>query len=112
MADAAEEFFSFGIWVRRRRKALDLTQAALAQQVGCAEVTIRKLEADTLRPSREIAERIAVCLQIPPSEQALFLQVARAERSVDRLPAPQVHIGIQALPVAPPPVLKAEIPVD
>ena len=112
MADAAEEFFSFGIWVRRRRKALDLTQGALAQQAGCAEVTIRKLEADALRPSREIAERLAVCLQIPPGEQALFLQVARAERSVDRLPAPQVPLNIQALPLAPPPMLKDQLPVD
>src|SRR4051794_34712546 len=28
------ETYSFGEWVRRRRKALDLTQAALAAQVG------------------------------------------------------------------------------
>ena len=35
------ETHSFGYWVRRRRKALDLTQAELAAQVGCAEVTIR-----------------------------------------------------------------------
>ncbi|MBV9791303.1 MAG: tetratricopeptide repeat protein, partial [Chloroflexi bacterium] len=112
MADATEEFFSFGICVRRRRKALDLTQGALAQQAGCAEVTIRKLEADTLRPSREIAERLAVCLQIPPDEQALFLHVARAERSVDRLPAPHVPRNIQALPLAPPPMPKDQLPVD
>ncbi len=46
MVNVVEEQFSFGAWVRRRRKALDLTQAALAQRVGCAEVTIRKLEAD------------------------------------------------------------------
>jgi hypothetical protein len=32
---------SFGYWVRRRHKALDLTQDALARQVGCAETTIR-----------------------------------------------------------------------
>jgi transcriptional regulator with XRE-family HTH domain len=27
---------SFGYWLCRRRKALDLTQAALARQVGCS----------------------------------------------------------------------------
>ena len=43
---------SFGYWVRRQRKALDLTQAELAQQVGCAEGTIRMIEADARRPSR------------------------------------------------------------
>ena len=36
---------SFGDWVRRRRKALDLTQEHLAQQVGCALATIKKIEA-------------------------------------------------------------------
>ena len=40
---------SFGYWLRRRRKALDLTQEALARQVGCAVITIRKIEADELR---------------------------------------------------------------
>ena len=60
---------SFGYWVRRRRKALDLTQEALARQVGCAGGTIRKIEGDARRPSRQIAERLAVCLEIPPAEQ-------------------------------------------
>src|SRR6266436_5254470 len=63
---------SFGYWVRRRRKALDLTGAELAQQVGCAGVTIRKIETDARRPSRQIAERLAECLQIPPEDRAAF----------------------------------------
>jgi predicted ATPase/transcriptional regulator with XRE-family HTH domain/Tfp pilus assembly protein PilF len=88
MTEVVDNLFSFGIWVRRRRKALDLTQAALAHQVGCAEVTIRKLEADAFRPSREIADRLASCLDIPPDHRDLFVQIARAERSVDRLPSP------------------------
>ena len=37
---------SFGYWIRRQRLALDLTQAALARRVGCATVTISKLEQD------------------------------------------------------------------
>lgn len=86
MPEVVEDVFSFGIWVRRRRKALDLTQAALSERVGCAEVTIRKLEAEAFRPSREIADRLASCLEIPPDDRELFIQVARAERSVDRLP--------------------------
>ena len=57
MIEMGQDIFSFGTWVRRRRKVLDLTQATLAQRVGCAEVTIRKLEADIFRPSREVAER-------------------------------------------------------
>ena len=48
---------SFGAWLKRRRKALDLTQEALARLVGCAVVSIRKIEADEQRPSRQTAER-------------------------------------------------------
>ena len=74
---------SFGYWVRRRRKALDLTQAELAQRVGCAEVTIHKIEADERRPSSQIAELLAEHLRIPPAERATFLQRARGEVAVD-----------------------------
>ena len=88
---------SFGDWLRRRRKALDLTQEVLARQVGCAVVTIRKIEADERRPSRQIAERLAECLQIPPTDRAAFLQAARAELAVDRLATPPDP------PLAPPP---------
>ncbi len=76
---------SFGYWVRRRRKALDLTQEQLAQQVGCAEVTIKKIEADERRPSRQIAERLADSLQLAPAERAAFVQAARGELAADRL---------------------------
>lgn len=112
MANVVEEIFSFGMWVRRRRKALDLTQGGLAQQVGCAEVTIRKLEADVFRPSREIAERLAVCLQIPSDEREIFLQTARAGRSVDRLPDPHAHVDTSRRPSDHPPVVVEKIPLD
>src|SRR5262245_62120801 len=71
------EVLSFGAWLKRRRKALDLTQADLARLVGCAVVSIRKIEADEQRPSRQTAERLAQHLQIAPHEQATFVQFAR-----------------------------------
>src|SRR5262245_7663042 len=83
-----ERTASFGEWVRRRRKALDLTQAALAHQIGCAEVTIKKIEADERRPSRQIAERLAESLQLAPAERAAFVQAARGELATDRLDLP------------------------
>jgi DNA-binding XRE family transcriptional regulator len=58
---------SFGRWVQRRRKALDLTQVELAHRVGCAAETLRKIEADARRPSRQIAERLAEALQYRPN---------------------------------------------
>ncbi|MCB0198226.1 MAG: helix-turn-helix transcriptional regulator, partial [Anaerolineae bacterium] len=45
-----ESVTSFGAWVQQHRKALHLTQAALAQQVGCAVVTIKKIEQELRRP--------------------------------------------------------------
>jgi predicted ATPase/transcriptional regulator with XRE-family HTH domain len=77
---------SFGYWVRRRRKALDLTQAELARRVGAADVTIQKIEAEERRPSSQIAELLAEQLDIPPAERSSFLQRARGELASD-LPA-------------------------
>jgi predicted ATPase/transcriptional regulator with XRE-family HTH domain len=68
---------SFAEWLRRRRKAFDLTQAALARKVQYSTSTIRKLEAGDTRPSHEIAERLAVALEVPPAERAAFLRFAR-----------------------------------
>jgi predicted ATPase/transcriptional regulator with XRE-family HTH domain len=70
---------SFGRWLKLRRRILDLTQDQLARQVGCSIVTIRKLESDERRPSRQIAERLAECLRIAPQERASFISLARAE---------------------------------
>ncbi|HEY3518408.1 MAG TPA: AAA family ATPase [Gammaproteobacteria bacterium] len=76
---------SFGYWLKRRRKALDLTQEQLAQGVACSHFAIRKIEADERRPSRRLAERLADRLAIPAHERDAFLEAARALRSVDRL---------------------------
>lgn len=80
------EPYSFGNWVMRRRKALNLTRNELAKQVGCATETIKKIEREERRPSSQIAELLANALRLATEEQALFLQVARGERSSDRLP--------------------------
>ena len=70
---------SFGYWLKRRRKALDLTQEQLAQSVACSRFAIRKIEADERRPSRRLAERLADKLAIPPHEHgALTMQDACA----------------------------------
>ncbi len=50
---------SFGSIVKEHRQSLDLTQAELARRVACATITMRKIEYDALRPSIQIAERLA-----------------------------------------------------
>jgi predicted ATPase/transcriptional regulator with XRE-family HTH domain len=79
---------SFGYWLRRWRKALDLTQSAFAQQVGCSVALIQKIETDARRPSRQIARRMADVLGVSAAEQTAFMQAARAERGVSRLVLP------------------------
>jgi ABC-type oligopeptide transport system substrate-binding subunit/transcriptional regulator with XRE-family HTH domain len=76
---------SFGYWLRRRRKALDLTQVELAQRVNCSPDTIKKIEADARRPSRQLAKLLADQLLISLEERDGFLAAARAERSIERL---------------------------
>src|ERR1700694_3642991 len=71
---------SFGAWLRQHRRALDLTQEELARQVGCSAITLRKLEAEERRPSKQIAERLADVLKLAPGDRADFLRFAPRER--------------------------------
>lgn len=68
---------SFGHWVQQRRKALGLTQAQLAAQVGCAVVTLKKIEQDLRKPSLELSELLADHLAIATTERAHFVTAAR-----------------------------------
>jgi len=70
---------SFGNWLRQRRKALYLTQGELSKRVGCAAVTITKIEADQRRPSKEFAMRLAEVLEIAPEKWSAFIDFARSE---------------------------------
>jgi predicted ATPase/transcriptional regulator with XRE-family HTH domain/Tfp pilus assembly protein PilF len=89
---------SFGSWVKRRRKTLDLTQQKLAWLVGCSLATIVKIEADERRPSHQVAALLAQHLGIPPDQRDLFLKIARQEKGIfhlDSLPP------LSALPPTP-----------
>jgi len=102
---------SFGYWLRRRRKALDLTQDALAQRVFCSNFTIRKIEADERRPSRALAERLSVALAIPESEQRAFLEAARAQHASRELHVNPLPVDISTNP-HPSDALAEELPTS
>ena len=70
---------SFADWVRQRRQLLGLTQVDLARQVGCALVTIKKIEQETRRPSREMAAVLADRLAIPAAQREAFFRLAAGE---------------------------------
>ena len=82
---------SFGQWLKRRRKELLLTQEALAKLVGCAAITVRKIEADDLHPSQQIAEQLAQHLELEPHEREGFVTFARTGRRLS--PRPSVADG-------------------
>ena len=84
-----EELASFGAWVARRRRYLDLTQEDLARRVGCSVIAIRKIEYDQRRPSLQLAELIARHLNIPEELGPSFVKVARGLLPVERLKTPQ-----------------------
>ena len=74
---------SFGDWVRRRRKLLDITQADLARRVSCSLSMLRKIERDERHPSAQLAELLADGLAIDDSQRESFLRFARGQYVAD-----------------------------
>ncbi len=100
----------FGEWLRQQRNQLKLTRGQFAECVGCSVALLRKIEDGERRPSTQIAELIANCLNIPPVERSTFVKVARGELSVDRLPPPSKRITSTSVsPASTPP--RTKLPV-
>ena len=94
------EEISFGEWLRQRRRMLDLTQQELADQVGCARITLRRIESGALKPSKELSLILLEKLGIPVTERSkwtLFargnLQVAPISRDQGNLSNPNIHLA-------------------
>ncbi|BCX04486.1 MAG: hypothetical protein KatS3mg053_2424 [Candidatus Roseilinea sp.] len=73
---------TFAQWAKERRKGLDLTQAELAELVGCSLITIAKIESGKRRPSKQIAELMAQHLRVPDEQRAVFVSFARGQTEV------------------------------
>lgn len=105
----------FGLWLKKRRKALDLTQSALADRVGCSLATIEKIESEERRPSMQIAELLADALEIPTNERETFLRIARRLKSdvglasVSPILSPPVKTNV---PIPPTPLIGRESELD
>jgi predicted ATPase/transcriptional regulator with XRE-family HTH domain len=85
---AENAFLCFGEWLKLRRLELDLTQEQLAGRAICSVFTIRKMESGERHPSRQLARLLAQALEISGEYQATFIQVARGELNIERLPSP------------------------
>ncbi len=81
-----ESPITFGEWLTQSRRELRLTRKELADRVGCSVSTLHKIELGERRPSIQIAELMANCLNIPVADRLTFVKVARGELSVERLP--------------------------
>ncbi len=68
---------SFGSWLKTRRENLDLTQDELAQRSGYTADTIRKIEANLRRPSKQAVEQFITALHIPADLIETFSRFAR-----------------------------------
>lgn len=101
---------TFGEWLRQQRTQLKLTREQFAGRVGCSVALLRKIEDGERRPSAQIAELLANCLNIPPAERSTFVRVARGELNLERLPP---ALGASAGPIgfATPPTPRINLPV-
>ena len=70
---------SFGEWLKRQRMGRGWTREQLANQIGCAVVTLRKIESEERRPSAQMVARLAEIFEIPKDEQTHFLKYARGD---------------------------------
>jgi WD40 repeat protein/transcriptional regulator with XRE-family HTH domain len=73
---------TFGKLVKTHREKIGLTQKELSYRVGCAPVTLRKIEYDDLRPSGQIAKGLAEALKISSEKRAAFVRFARGQHSL------------------------------
>lgn len=92
---------SFGSWLKQQRRRLDLTQEKFAQRVACSLSTLRKIEADDLLPSKELARSIAEALALPDAQQEAFIAFARGTRTaLQPIPATIAQMPVLPLPTS------------
>jgi predicted ATPase/transcriptional regulator with XRE-family HTH domain len=92
---------TFGAWLKSRRRQLDLTQKGLAHLVGCSVGTIRKMEVDERRPSRQLAGLLAQHLDIPSDQHETFIAFARSEPYIAKTPHPVLPADEDQIPIIP-----------
>ena len=103
------DHLEFAAWVCAQRKVLWLSQKKLARLVGCALVTIQKIEEGRRRPSPPVAEALARHLEIAGADLEQFLHLARTTPIAPRTAVTTVRAVVSGsqdgLPAPPHPLL-------
>jgi predicted ATPase/DNA-binding XRE family transcriptional regulator len=82
---------TFGAWLRHQRRTRDLTREELAAQIGCSPDTIRKLEHQQRKPSKQLLALILQTFDVPSENHATLIRLARfGADSVAEAAAPQI----------------------
>jgi predicted ATPase len=87
----------FGEWLRRFRRARDLTRAELAAQLGYSVQTVQGVEARGQRPSQEFAGQVAVLLGLSPAARAAFVNWARGVATATHQPGVELGLLLKQL---------------
>jgi transcriptional regulator with XRE-family HTH domain len=94
------------IWhvVETMAKGLGLTQAELAERMSCATITLQKFEAGQSRPSKEMAQQLAIWLRIPQEQRDEIVRAARDGSAPADIPVAQPvnergHLLLPPLPL-------------
>lgn len=89
---------SFGRLVRARRRQLGLTQRQLSQAVACAEITLRKIEADQRLASPQLAQLLVDSLRLDAHDRERYIRASLIEalRPAQRAPVPHAAALPQA----------------
>jgi predicted ATPase/transcriptional regulator with XRE-family HTH domain len=87
----------FGQWLKAQRAQLDLTQADLARRIGYSAITLRKVEAGALKPSKQMLDLLADHLDVPASQRDAFVTFALGQHAptahvVNNLPLPMTAL--------------------
>lgn len=93
---------TFGGRLKQLRQEHGLTQDMLAERVGYATQTIRKIEGGQRRPSYQIAAKLAEELGIAPEERASFMRLARSGTDDDPVDPPAATVLQPQLTSLPP----------
>jgi transcriptional regulator with XRE-family HTH domain len=98
MGDHKEQPLRVGAAVRRRRRALELTLAVVAERSGLSVPFLSQVENDRARPSRSSLEKVADALRttavelLAAADPACSVDVVRAEEAeAEPAPEPQVR---------------------